>query len=90
MTEEEKEAIKNLQKLLELRKNKRGEIKFDTCICSTKELDIALNLIQKQQEEKEKKDKIIDEMANYIYSVDYRSECGDTRKQVKQYFERKV
>lgn len=48
------------------------------------------NLIQKQQEEIEKKDKIIDEMANYIYSVDYRSECGNSRKQIKQYFESKV
>lgn len=42
------------------------------------------------EEEFEKKDKIINNMSNYIYNVDYRSECGNTREQVKQYFENKV
>ena len=46
------EAINNLKKLVELRKNKRGEIKFDTCICGTKDL--------------ENKEKIINEMAEYL------------------------
>lgn len=36
------------------------------------------------------KDKVIDLMANYIYATDYRSECGSTREQVKQYFEKKI
>lgn len=48
---EEKEAIENLKKLVQLRKDKTNTIKYDTCICSTKELDIVLNLIQKQQTE---------------------------------------
>ncbi len=53
MTEKEKEVIENLQKLVELRKDKTNTIKYDSCICSTKELDIALNLIEKQQWEEE-------------------------------------
>ena len=54
MSEEEKESIKNLTKLVELRKNKAGEIKHDTCICSTRELETILNLIQNKQKEMEK------------------------------------
>lgn len=66
MSEEEKEAIESLKKLVQLRKNKRGEIKHDTCIYSTKDLEIILNLIQKQQKAIEKKDKIIDEIHKEI------------------------
>lgn len=53
MTEEEKEATENLNKLVQQRKDKTNTItiKYDNCICSTKELYIALNLIQRQQEE---------------------------------------
>ena len=40
------EAINNLKKLVELRKNKRGEIKFDTCICGTKDLEIVLQALE--------------------------------------------
>lgn len=52
ITEEEKEATENLKKLVQQRKDKTNTItiKYDSCICSTKELDIALNLIQKQEE----------------------------------------
>lgn len=40
------EAKNNLTKLVELRKNKCGEIKFDTCICGTKDLEIVLNALE--------------------------------------------
>lgn len=40
------EAIKDLKKLVQLRKNKRGEIKYDTCICSTKDLDVVLQALE--------------------------------------------
>ena len=40
------EAKNNLNKLVELRKNKCGEIKFDTCICGTKDLEIVLQALE--------------------------------------------
>lgn len=69
MTKEQEKATKNLQKLVELRKDKTNEIKYDSCICSTKELDITLNLLQKQQAELERKDKIIDEIYKCFYKI---------------------
>ena len=51
MTDKQKEAIEEFEKLIKLRKNKAGEIKFDTCIVSTAQLETVLNLIQTQQEE---------------------------------------
>ena len=39
------EAKNNLTKLVELRKNKCGEIKFDTCICGTKDLETVLQAL---------------------------------------------
>ena len=53
-------------------------------------IETVLNLIQTQQAEIEKKDKIIDEMANRIYAMDFRSEYGSTRNEVKEYFKKKV
>ena len=53
------ESINNLKKLVELRKNKCGKIKFDTCICGTKDLEIVLQAL-------EDKEKIINEMAEYL------------------------
>lgn len=43
------ESINNLKKLVELRKNIRGEIKFDTCICGTKDLETVLQALEKLQ-----------------------------------------
>lgn len=51
MTDKQKEAIEEFEKLIKLRKNKAGEIKFDTCIVSTAQLEIVVNLIQTQQAE---------------------------------------
>ena len=39
------EAIKRLDKLIELRKNKCGEIKFDSCICETRDLETVLQAL---------------------------------------------
>ena len=41
------ESINNLKKLIELRKNKCGKIKFDTCICGTKDLETVLQALPK-------------------------------------------
>lgn len=51
MTDKQKETIEEFEKLIKLRKNKAGEIKFDTCIVSTAQLEIVVNLIQTQQAE---------------------------------------
>lgn len=102
MSEEDKEAINNLTKLVELRKNKAGEIKHDTCICSTRELETILNLIQSKHKEIQKKDKQIDEMASFITDLKlahFKRENGGeflgkyrcfNKEEWKQYFERKV
>ena len=42
-----KEAVKRLEELIKLRKNKCGEIKFDTCICGTKDLETVLQALKK-------------------------------------------
>lgn len=59
MTDKEKEAIKEFDRLIKLRKNKAGEIKFDTCIVSTAQLEIVLTLIQTEQVEIKEYKKII-------------------------------
>lgn len=56
----------------------------------SKDIKKAVDYTFELNKELEKKDKMIDEMVNYIYATDYRSECGNSRQQVKQYFERKV
>lgn len=63
MTKEE-EAINSLEKLINIRKNKAGQIKYDNCICSTTDLETVLNMLKEKDEEIEKlkKDfKIVDE-----------------------------
>ena len=52
------ESIKNLQKLLELRKKKtKNKIEFDTCIVGTKDIE---NLIQEYKELKKQMGKDLD------------------------------
>lgn len=51
MTKEQEEAINSLEKLINIRKNKAGQIKYDNCICSTTDLETVLNMIK----EKDKK-----------------------------------
>ena len=90
-SEEQEEAIDRLEKLVELRRSK-NTIKYDNCICSTLDLNIVLNLLQEQQEENKKKDKIIDIMARAIDNYDSQLVINifkDT-EDIKQYFERKA
>lgn len=52
MTNEQREAIDKLEKLVILRKNK-NTIKYDNCICSTSDLNTVLSLIKQLEREKE-------------------------------------
>lgn len=56
--------------------------KCDADYVYAKAIKTILNLL-------EKKDKIIDEMTGYIFSSDFKRECGHNNEQVKQYFEKK-
>lgn len=75
MTTEQKEAIESLVEF---------NNKFD-CGKYRKAIETVLNLIQEQEKEIEKKDKIIDELAKAFKQDDVRSV-----EDIKQYFERKV
>lgn len=91
MSEEENEAIKRI---------KYNDISKplacgDLTICNIEDLNTVLNLTQKQQEEIEKKDKIIDEMAKAMINYDcFIKECkhyaGENGKLcedcIKEYF----
>lgn len=66
MTKEQGETIEILKQDLELAK-KEDVIDIDVL---TGYLEIALKLIQEQQEENKKKDKIIEEMARFITNKD--------------------
>ena len=94
MTKEQEEAIDYVQKQIDYFKE---QIKFIEAVDSdyyeeeyelyknrTKQFSTALNLIQEQQEENKKKDKIIDYMIDWIrersiYAV-------DSHDMLKQYF----
>ena len=63
MTKEQEEVIKRLEKLVELRKNKAEQIKYDNCICTTEDLETVLNIIKEKDKrikelEEEKKNSI--------------------------------
>ena len=58
------EAINNLKKLVELRKNK-SNVKYDTCICGTKDLETLLQAL-------ENKDKQIKELKALNKMQEYR------------------
>lgn len=45
MNKEQQEAVNRLRNLVDLRKNVRNEIKYDTCICATKDLDTILDML---------------------------------------------
>lgn len=53
MTNEQRVRVDRLQELVNLRKRKNN-IKHDTCICGTRDLDTVLSLIKEQEEEIEK------------------------------------
>ena len=75
MTNEQREAINRLKKLVRLRKSK-NTIKYDNCICSTEDLDTALSLIKELQKENDlakeqlkKQCEIADERNNLLVKV---------------------
>ena len=80
MTTEQKEAIDRLNYINRAYDYNNYYSTYDLdCI------DIVLNLIQEQEAELQKKDKIIDELAKAFKQDDVRSV-----QEIKQYFERKV
>ena len=48
MTKEQEDVIKRLEKLVELRKNKAEQIKYDNCICETEDLETVLNMLKEK------------------------------------------
>lgn len=51
MTKEEEETINSLEKLINIRKNKAGQIKYDNCICSTTAIETILNMLKENSAE---------------------------------------
>lgn len=86
MTTEQREAIDRLEELVKLRKDKTNTLKHDTCICGTIDLDTVLNMLK--DKEIEKKDEIIDLMANYIVNLIKYNNPEEIREveEIKQYF----
>lgn len=54
MTKEQEETINRLEKLINIRKNKAGQIKYDNCICSTTDIETILNMLKEKDAEIEK------------------------------------
>lgn len=96
MSEEEKEAIEELKNWIKIVENNKDKIKQADLMVNIQET--ILNLIQKQQKDIEKKDKIIDEMAltieKLLKNVDFEKEFitykEQNKEEIKQYFERKA
>lgn len=100
MTEEEKKAIRYLEAM-----NKSLDFNKQGFVYGSESIETALNLIQKQQAEIEKKDKIMDliisriscnltifdkKLQQYIKSEMQKGEYTNLDKLVKQYFEKQV
>ena len=83
MTTEQKEAVETMQHWIEYAKQNKDKINKADELIGIQET--VLNLIQEQEEELKKKDKIIDELAKAFKQDDVRSV-----EEIKQYFERKV
>ena len=83
MTTEQKEAVETMQHWIEYAKQNKDKInKVDELIGIQ---ETVLNLIQEQEEELKKKDKIIDELAKAFKQDDARSV-----EEIKLFYERKV
>ena len=89
MTKEQGETIEILKQDLELAK-KEDVIDIDVL---TGYLEIALNLIQEQQEENKKKDKIIEEMAKEMFYENNRNvekQHFQKIEEIIKYFKRRI
>lgn len=78
MNKEQEETINRLEKLINIRKNKAGQIKYDNCICSTTAIETILNMLKEKDTEIEKlkqdliirkKDRQIDLMAEQLIGL---------------------
>ena len=106
MTDNQKEAIERLNnfKTIKVLYGNTFAMHLEQLKQLQNDIKTALNLIQTQQAEIEKKDKIIDEMVTYIATLDIEEDiCEKTKNEhcdkmsfgecedcIKQYFERKV
>ena len=96
LSEEEKKAIDKLSSKKNettwndtIRQIKREEI-TDVVVTRQKYITTILNLIEKQQSEIEKQNKIIDKMAKSIYRIDAVSEYGFNTEDIIDYFTKLV
>ena len=83
MTKEQKEAIETMQHWIEYEKTHKDKINKADELIGIQET--VLNLIQEQEAEIKKKDKIIDNLAKAFKQDDVRSV-----EEIKEYFEKQV
>lgn len=69
MTKEQEEAINSLEKLINIRKNKAGQIKYDNCICSTTDIETVLNLLKEKDTEIKKYKRKNKELSNQLLKI---------------------
>lgn len=69
MTEEQEETINRLEKLINIRKNKAGQIKYDNCICSTTDIETVLNLLKEKGTEINKYKRKNKELSNQLLKI---------------------
>lgn len=69
MTKEQEETINRLEKLINIRKNKAGQIKYDNCICSTTDIETVLNLLKEKDAEIDKYKRKNKELSNQLLKI---------------------
>lgn len=69
MTKEEEEAINSLERLIDIRRNKAGQIKYDNCICSTTDLETVLNMLKEKDVEINKYKRKNKELSNQLLKI---------------------
>ena len=92
MTKEQEEAISTMKHWIDYEKENKDKINKADELIEIQET--VLSMLQEQQEENKKKDKIIDLMTEIFYKrfkAELLLEYGfESEEQLKQYFERKV
>lgn len=69
MTEEQEETIESLEQLINIRKNKAGQIKYDNCICSTTAIETVLNMLKEKGTEINKYKRKNKELSNQLLKI---------------------
>lgn len=69
MTKEQEEATNSLEQLINIRKNKAGQIKYDNCICSTTDIETVLNLLKEKGTEINKYKRKNKELSNQLLKI---------------------